>query len=81
MSSTTIRYRNIEFVGNDLPIEVWMLQVACQMDADAGIAPWLEELREEWRLQALVLAHRLPSTSLSTQIADESDWRVTVAKR
>lgn len=52
MSSTTVRYRDAEFVANDLPIEAWMLEVACQMDADAGTDPWLDELREEWRLQA-----------------------------
>ena len=52
MSSTTIRYRDAEFVGNDLPIEAWMLEVACQMDADAGTDAWLDELREDWRLQA-----------------------------
>ena len=52
MSSTTIRYRDAEFVANDLPIEVWMLEVAHQIDADGAFDPWLHELREEWRLQA-----------------------------
>jgi len=63
MSSTTIRYRNAEFVANDLPIEAWMLEVACQMAADTGIDPCFDEMREEWqlrRLRALALAHRLP---------------------
>jgi hypothetical protein len=52
MSSTTIRYREAEFVANDLPIEVWMLEVAHQIDADGDVDPWLHELREEWSLQA-----------------------------
>src|SRR4051794_9976248 len=52
MSSTTIRYRDSEFVANDLPIEVWMFEVACQLDADADIEPWLDDLKKEWRLQA-----------------------------
>jgi hypothetical protein len=52
MSSTTIRYRDSEFVANDTPIEAWMYEVSCQIDADAGTDPWLDELREEWRLQA-----------------------------
>ena len=49
MSSTTIRYRNSEFVANDLPIEVWLLEVVNQIDAEA---PWLISLKEEWHLQA-----------------------------
>ena len=52
MSSTTIRYRDAELVANDLPIEVWMLEVAHQIDADGAVDPWLHELREEWRLQS-----------------------------
>lgn len=52
MSSTTIRYRDAEFVANDLPIEVWMLEVAHQIEADGRVAPWLDELSGEWRLQA-----------------------------
>jgi hypothetical protein len=52
MSSTTIRYRDVEFVANDTPIEVWLFEVSCQIAPDTGIDPWLDELREEWRLQA-----------------------------
>ena len=52
MSSTTVRYKDAEFVANDLPIEVWMLEVVHQIDVDGGVDPWLHELREEWRLQA-----------------------------
>jgi len=53
MSATTIRYRNSEFVDNDLPIEVWLLAVVREIAADAEIAPWLDDLSEEWRLQAI----------------------------
>jgi hypothetical protein len=52
MSSTTVGYRGAEFVANDLPIEVWMLEVANRIAADANVDPWLNELKEEWTLQA-----------------------------
>src|SRR5262249_1363228 len=52
MSSTTIHYRDAEFVAKDTPIEVWMFEVSRQINSDAGIDPWLAELRDEWRLQA-----------------------------
>src|SRR5579859_1354122 len=29
-----------------------MLEVTHQINADVGVAPWLYELKEEWRLQA-----------------------------
>jgi hypothetical protein len=51
MSSTTIKYRDAEFVANDLPIEVWMLEVAHQIDSSQS-DPWLLELKAEWHLQA-----------------------------
>ena len=41
MSSTTIRYRDAEFAGNDLPIEAWMLEVACQMMPTQVLTPGL----------------------------------------
>lgn len=50
VSSTTIRYKKGEFVANDLPIEVWLFEVSTRIEND--VAPWLNEMKEEWRLQA-----------------------------
>ncbi|VTS01070.1 hypothetical protein [Tuwongella immobilis] len=52
MIATTVRYRDAEFIAYDLVIEVWMLEVARQIDADAVLAPWPDEIRKEWRIQA-----------------------------
>src|SRR6266852_899822 len=78
MSSTTIRYQDVEFVANDTPIEVWMFEVSCQIDADAGIDPWLDELREEWRLQATSGFEFGPSPALD-KFLDTDDRRERLA--
>jgi hypothetical protein len=78
MSSTTVRYRDAEFVANDLPIEVWMLEVARQMDADAGSDPWLDAVREEWRLQATSGFGFGPSPALDKYL-DTDDRRERLA--
>ena len=52
MSWTSIHYRDKQFLANDLLIEVWMLEVVHQMDSNEDLDPWLDEVREEWRLQA-----------------------------
>lgn len=52
MGWTNINFREAEFVANDTPIEVWMFEVSRQINSDAGIDPWLGELRDDWRLQA-----------------------------
>jgi len=72
MSSTTIRYRDTEFVANDTPIELWLFEVSSQIDADAGIDPWLNELGEEWRLQATSGFEFGPSPALDKFLTTDS---------
>jgi hypothetical protein len=45
-------FRGCEFEGNDLAIELWLLEVVRQIDNGAAIDAWLKELRDEWYLQA-----------------------------
>src|SRR5438105_595651 len=52
MSATTVRFRGSEFVANDLPIEVWLLEVVRQIDNEKVVESWLKDLRDEWHLQA-----------------------------
>jgi hypothetical protein len=78
MSSSTIRYKGSEFVANDLPIEVWMFEVARQIDADASTNPWLDEIREEWRLQATSGFGFGPSPALDKYL-DTDDQRERLA--
>lgn len=68
MSSTTIRFRDSEFVSNDLPIELWMLEVARQIGTDADVDRWLGELKDEWYLQATSGFGFGPSPALDTFI-------------
>ena len=51
MSSTTVRYKDAEFVANDTFIELWLLEVVRLIDQETPIEPWLKELRDEWHLQ------------------------------
>lgn len=74
MSSTTIHYRNAEFVANDLPIEVWLLEVVKQIDV--GVAPWLDKLREEWHLQATSGFGFGPSPGLDEFVTSDDQRRV-----
>jgi hypothetical protein len=55
-----------------------MFEVACQIDADAGIDPWLDELREEWRLQATSGFGFGPSPALDKYL-DTDDRRKRLA--
>jgi hypothetical protein len=52
MSSSTVSFRDAEFVANDLPIEVWLIEVVGQIDKQERPEAWLRELRDEWYLQA-----------------------------
>jgi hypothetical protein len=78
MSSTTVRYRDAEFVANDLPIEVWMFEVARHMDSDVGSDSWVDEMKEEWRLQATSGFGFGPSPTLDNYV-DSDDRRERLA--
>lgn len=47
-----MRFHDAEFVANDLPIEVWLLEIVGQIDLVKSVETWLRELRDEWCLQA-----------------------------
>lgn len=72
MGSTAIRYRDAEFVANDLPIEVWLLEVVRHIEA--GADSWLNALKEDWQLQATAGFGFGPSPALD-EFLDSDDRR------
>lgn len=77
MGSTTIRYRDSEFVANDLPIEVWLLEVVNNIES--GVDPWLDSIKEEWHLQATSGFGFGPSPALDEFATSDDRRRVLAA--
>ena len=73
MGSSFIDYQGRGFWARDAQVELWLHLLSTEADA-AGTSPdWLEEAREDWRLQATAGFMGCVSPSLDRHLEDDPE--------